>query len=421
MRTCPTCGGGNDDAAPRCAQCGTSFPPAPPPIVVQLVPETLVVAPGGTGSAELKVRNTAVLPDRVTVEVIGDAAAWVAVEPTALEIPAGATAAATVQVAPPLDAGPNGSSVDVGFVVRSANRPDTAAVELGVLELRRAAASPTPIAAGSIGPARPTGILAVAGVAVVAVLAVAGAAMLGGALSSAQPTPAAVATPSSPPPSSPAPTPSPEPTPSPTLSPAPTPTPGPDAPAAWWQDAWDAAAAQGTVLGPLVAEGTTDDGLPFATFVDGAVYQRVTDAFAMSGAIWQAWVDRGGGASPPAGLGFPTSPPLGADPGHRRQLFDDGAIYWSEATGAHVVHGDVWAWWRQLVRDRGGDVERPGDSGLVEPLGYPTSDVVTDATGARIQLEAGRIGVRADGLTWACSSASPPATFAACAAVDPRP
>lgn len=459
MRSCPTCGGANDDAATRCSSCETTLvaapapaaipagpaeappPPARPSVTASLSREILEVGPGGTAEATLDIANAAGAPDRVTVEVIGDAAPWVGVEPSPLDIAAGASASVRVRIAPPLDAGPAGRRVDVGFVVRSAARPEAAVVELAVVELRAAAepgATEPPPAPAEIGVAPDRGAgraavpaaagrrsplssrtLAVAGIVAVAIVIVA-AVTLGGALPAPTATPAAVATPSVTPPASGTPAATPVPVATPTPAP-PTPTPGPDAPVAWWQDAWDAAAIRGTPLGAFVAEGTTDDGLPFATFADGAVYQRVTDAFSMSGAIWRAWAERGGGASPAPGLGYPASPVLGPDPGHRRQLFDDGAIYWTEATGAHAVHGDVWSWWRQLVQDRGGDVIAAGDSGLVEPLGYPTGDVRADATGQRIELEAGRIGVRADALRWACSSAVPPATFAACDAVDPRP
>jgi hypothetical protein len=209
--------------------------------------------------------------------------------------------------------------------------------------------------------------------------------------------------------------------PSPELTLEPPPTLDPGAPVAWWQDAVDAAAERGIVLGAVVAEGTTDDNLPYAEFGNGSVVQRVYDAYWMSDDIWRAWRALGGGPGPAQLLGYPTSTLLGPDLAARRQLFDDGAIYWTAATGAHAVHGPVWDWWRTLVGERGGDVERPGESGLVEPLGHPIGDVRTDANGAWIELEAGRIGVFDDGERWACAHADPASGFPPCAELRADP
>ncbi|MFE7800403.1 endonuclease/exonuclease/phosphatase family protein [Nocardia sp. NPDC057440] len=55
----------------------------------------------------------------------------------------------------------------------------------------------------------------------------------------------------------------------------------------------------------------------------------------------------------------------------RRQRFENGYIYWSPATGAHEIHGNIYKKWESLG----------WESGL---LGYPTSDEQDESGGGRI-------------------------------------
>jgi hypothetical protein len=430
-------------------------------VVAELVEPTQRVASGHEAVFTLALRNDGPSPDRLAVEVLGDAAAWAVVEPSTLDLSPGTEARATIRLRPPL--GPDGPAgiVDVGIAVRSVERPGSAILEFGVLEVEPAppvgavtaagapgADAPAPVDSGaatdvgSPAPGASADVLAeeppertgrrrpppaLVAVAVVVFAAVAAVAVLAGSGARGPgSSPAAVATPSPVATPTPGATPSatatvpPSPSPAPTLVPPPTPDPG--APVAWWQDAFDAAADRGAVLGAAVAEGTTDDNLPYAEFANGSIVQRVYDAYWLSDEIWLAWKALGGGPGPAQLLGYPASTVLGPDLAQRRQLFDDGAVYWAATTGAHVVHGPVWDWWRALVGERGGDVGRPGESGLIEPLGHPMGDVQADATGAWIGLEAGMIGVTAAGERWACAYADPASGFPPCAELrtDPR-
>jgi hypothetical protein len=406
-------------------------------------------ATAGTEAAfELTVTNVGPTADGVSIELLGDAAAWATVHPPSLHLEPGAEGHVTVRVRPPGDAvDAAGGALDIGIVVRSTKHPDLAAMELATLEVAPPApevAPPAPEvapaapevapaapevapaapevapAAPEVGPRVPArGIAAViAAVALVAVATVAVVAILPGAGPAASPT--AVTTPA---PSATAIAPAPTATPTlpvATATPA-AQSPDPGLPVAWWQDAHDAATAAGASLGLLVTEGTTYENLPYAEFQNGAVIQRVEDVHWLSDEAWAGWRALGGGPGPAAVIGYPTSGPMGPDRTHGRQLFDEGGIFWSPASGVHPIHGPVWEHWMRLVRDRGGDVANPADSGLVEPLGYPTSGIQIDDAGSWVALERGRIGFRTDGLGWACSTDTPPTTFAACSAVDPRP
>ncbi len=438
MIICGECGRANDGRATRCATCEaplTPTPPAAPAVVAELVEPTQRVEPGQEAVFILSVRNDAEAGDRLGIEVLGDTATWAEVEPATLVLPRGSSGTAVVRLRPPL--GPDGptGSVDFAIAVRSAAHPESAVIELGVLEIEPAAATAALMAAGAdaaavaaVAPTAavaprgrkvPASLVAVVGLALLAVATLAvvagSAALAPGASPAAAVSPTPVATPS------PAASPTSSPSAAPTLAPV-SPSPDPGGPVAWWQDAYDAAAARGIALGAAVAEGTTDDNLPYAEFANGSIVQRVYDAYWLSDDIWRAWRALGGGPGPAQDLGYPTSAVLGPDLAGRRQLFDEGAVYWSAATGAHAVHGPVWAWWRALVSEQGGDVERTGEPGLVEPLGFPTSDVRTDATGAWIELEGGLIGVFADGERWACERADPVGRFPSCADLrsDPR-
>jgi hypothetical protein len=445
---CGECGGENDGEATRCASCDAPLaptPPAAPAVVADLTEPTRRVAPGQEAVFTLTVRNPGSSPDRLAIEVMGDTATWTSVEPPSLDLLPGSSATAVIRLRPPL--GPDGpaGSVDFAVAIRSAAQPGSAVIELGVLEIEStgAKAGATPAGAGATPatgqpllepagersvassgrriPAWPVAVVGVALVAVAAVAIVAGSAAIApGASPAAIVTPSpAVATPSlvaTPSPAAP-----PSPSTAPTGEPVPS-SPDPGGPVAWWQDAYDAAADRGIALGVAVAEGTTDENLPYAEFSNGSIVQRVYDAYWLSDDIWQTWKALGGGPARPEILGYPASGLLGPDLAERRQLFDGGAVYWSPATGARTVHGPVWAWWRALVSERGGDVVRPGESGLVEPLGHPTSDVRTDANGAWVELEAGLIGVFDDGERWVCAYTDPASGFPSCADLrtDPR-
>jgi uncharacterized protein with LGFP repeats len=95
-------------------------------------------------------------------------------------------------------------------------------------------------------------------------------------------------------------------------------------------------------------------------FHGGSIYwSTATGAHPVSGAIRSAWASRGWETS---ALGYPTSDMFcGLRSGGCGQHFQGGSIYWSTATGAHMVSGAIRVAWAA----RGWETSA---------LGYPTSD-----------------------------------------------
>ncbi|MGY2084925.1 N-acetylmuramoyl-L-alanine amidase [Blastococcus sp. SYSU DS0539] len=141
--------------------------------------------------------------------------------------------------------------------------------------------------------------------------------------------------------------------------------------------------ASGGVTGPLgmPRAGETDvpgrPGARMQEFQAGTVYwAAATGARIVRGDIAASY-DAAGGA---AGLlGLPVTEAVAtADGAGRVQTFQSGSVYWSAATGAHVVRGAVGATW----------LAAGGPSGR---LGYPTSDEEPTATGTVQRFQGGSI------------------------------
>ncbi|MFN2557654.1 MAG: galactose oxidase-like domain-containing protein [Nitriliruptorales bacterium] len=128
------------------------------------------------------------------------------------------------------------------------------------------------------------------------------------------------------------------------------------------RDKWSSLGLESGFLGfPLIDETATDDGVGrFNHFQGGSIYWTpATGAHEVHGAIRDKWSLLGWEESI---LGFPltdeTSTPDGVG---RFNHFQGGSIYWTPATGAHEVHGDIHTRWSQLGWEQG-------------RLGYPISD-----------------------------------------------
>ncbi|WP_400158712.1 GH25 family lysozyme [Arthrobacter sp. BPSS-3] len=136
------------------------------------------------------------------------------------------------------------------------------------------------------------------------------------------------------------------------------------------RDAW---AAQGWETGPL-GYPTTDirtaaNGAKSQGYENGAIYwTSTTGAHVSSGVIRDAWAAQGWEAGP---LGYPTSDVTAAN-GGQSQSYQNGAIYWTAATGAHSISGVIRDAWAAQGRETG-------------PLGYPTTNIRTAANGAQSQ------------------------------------
>jgi SpoIID/LytB domain protein len=106
----------------------------------------------------------------------------------------------------------------------------------------------------------------------------------------------------------------------------------------------------------------------YSSFTGGRIYWSPgAGAWEVVGDIGAEWVARGG---PQSGSGFPAGPELPAGGGGAYQPFASGwTMFWSPATGAHVVRGGIQAKWRQLGAEW-------------SVLGYPDGDEEAVAGGA---------------------------------------
>ncbi|MCX5384177.1 DUF2599 domain-containing protein [Streptomyces sp. NBC_00083] len=120
-------------------------------------------------------------------------------------------------------------------------------------------------------------------------------------------------------------------------------------------------------------------------FDNGSIYWSPdTGAHAVWGLIGQEWAQQGweGGY-----MGYPLSDELNNPDGVGvRQQFQQATVYWSPASGAHAVHGLIGSYWGEKGYERGF-------------YGYPTSDEysaghvggnVADNIGVRQDFQAGR-------------------------------
>ncbi len=127
-------------------------------------------------------------------------------------------------------------------------------------------------------------------------------------------------------------------------------------------DRWAAAGWERSALGYPVSDVTSlSDGGRFAHFQNGSVYwSQATGARLLLAPVRDRWGRLGWQAGP---LGYPVADQV-ATPGGRGQVvqFQRGWLYWSSPTGAHRVEGPVRDAW----------LAAGGDGGS---LGMPTSDV----------------------------------------------
>ncbi|MGY1682447.1 hypothetical protein [Geodermatophilus sp. SYSU D01176] len=108
--------------------------------------------------------------------------------------------------------------------------------------------------------------------------------------------------------------------------------------------------AENGVLGYPTSDETVVPGGARSTFQNGHVYwSESTGARVLRGAILDRYLAYGGLPV----LGFPTTDDIAAADGGARAELQGGAIYWSSATGAHVVRGNILAKWRQWGAESG--------------------------------------------------------------------
>lgn len=126
-------------------------------------------------------------------------------------------------------------------------------------------------------------------------------------------------------------------------------------------------AALRTAVGTPTAPETGDAGVRWRDYTNGRVYwSPATGVHAVTGAIWGKFMALGAHT----GVGLPLTDELTAPDGVGRfNNFTNGkSIYWTPATGAHQVGGQIMVRWGTLGYERGF-------------LGYPTTDEVGTPNG----------------------------------------
>lgn len=156
----------------------------------------------------------------------------------------------------------------------------------------------------------------------------------------------------------------------------------------WWSPATGVQEVHGAILGRYVGLGGSGSALGFPTgpetdapggrmspFQHGGMYwSPAGGAFEVHGDIRGHWLDLGG---PGGWLGLPASDEY-AVPGGRASAFRGATVYWSAATGAREVHGDIAGLW----------AARGGPGGF---LGFPTSDEYAVPGGRASDFRGGRV------------------------------
>jgi uncharacterized protein with LGFP repeats len=144
------------------------------------------------------------------------------------------------------------------------------------------------------------------------------------------------------------------------------------------RDRWLALKASSGALGvPVGSDTVVGEGGHVVDFRGGSIYWSAgTGAHDVRGAILAAYVASGGPTGP---LGYPTTDDAPA-PGGRGYVvdFQGGSIYWSPATGAHIVVGAV----NDAYRAAGG---------TTSSFGYPVSDTYVVYDGRRVDFQHGSI------------------------------
>ncbi len=131
---------------------------------------------------------------------------------------------------------------------------------------------------------------------------------------------------------------------------------------------------------PLTDESTTPDGVGrYNHFQGGSLYWTpATGAHEVHGDIRGKWASLGWERG---FLGYPlTDETVTPDGAGRYNHFQGGSVYWTPTTGAHEVHGDIRGLWAHMGWER-------------SFLGYPTSDELPteDGTGRYSEFQHGSI------------------------------
>jgi hypothetical protein len=106
-------------------------------VVASIENVALEVDPGAETSCDVRVRNTGMVVDRVTLEVLGEAAGWAEVQPPQLNLLPGTDATAKVVFRPPRSSDVLAGAVDFAVRARSQEDPEGSVVEEGTVTVAR--------------------------------------------------------------------------------------------------------------------------------------------------------------------------------------------------------------------------------------------------------------------------------------------
>lgn len=104
-------------------------------VSARLEPDHVPVQPGDTGQVTVHLRNGGEIVEAYRIEVVGDPAAWCAVEPAELSLYPGTAGTATLTLAPPRAPEPGAGPLPFAVRVLPAERPDGVQVPEGSVEV----------------------------------------------------------------------------------------------------------------------------------------------------------------------------------------------------------------------------------------------------------------------------------------------
>ena len=102
-------------------------------VLVRLAADQIDVVPGATATLEVAVRNTGTVVDQVTIDILGDAAAWAVADPPTLSLFPATDGAAVIRFSPPRTASTAAGPVPFGIRATSHEDPAGSAVEEGTV------------------------------------------------------------------------------------------------------------------------------------------------------------------------------------------------------------------------------------------------------------------------------------------------
>ena len=105
------------------------------PAVLTLLNPLVTAAPGGEGSAEVRVRNTGTVVDQFVLNLLGEASAWATVDPPFVSLFPGAEETVRIVFRPPRSSAVVAGGTPFGVRVSSKEDPDFSAVEEGSVQI----------------------------------------------------------------------------------------------------------------------------------------------------------------------------------------------------------------------------------------------------------------------------------------------